>query len=88
MLGTFGGALDARQIDASDGKLTADVKGEIESADGTLVIKRIHVTLALRGAKEQADVVERVHGMFAMKCPVYRSLQGSIEITSSYELLD
>src|ERR1700756_685113 len=25
MMGTFGGALEARQIDASDGKLTADV---------------------------------------------------------------
>ena len=88
MTGNFGGALEARQIDASDGKLTADVKGEIESDDGTLVIKRIHVALALRGAKEHADVVERVHGVFAGKCPVYRSLQGSIEITSSYQLLD
>ncbi len=88
MLGTFGGALEARQIDASDGNLTADVKGEVESDNGTLVIKRIHVALELRGAKGQADVVERVHGVYAAKCPVFRSLQGSIEITSSYELLD
>jgi hypothetical protein len=28
MMGTFGGALEARQIDASNGKLTADVTGE------------------------------------------------------------
>jgi hypothetical protein len=26
MLGTFGGALEARQIDASDGKLTGEVE--------------------------------------------------------------
>ena len=34
MLGTFGGALEARKIDASGGRLTADVRGEIESEDG------------------------------------------------------
>ena len=41
MLGTFGGALDARKIDASGGKLTADVTGEVESEDGVLVIRRM-----------------------------------------------
>jgi hypothetical protein len=29
MLGTFAGALDARKIDAKDGRLTADVRGEV-----------------------------------------------------------
>jgi uncharacterized OsmC-like protein len=42
----------------------------------------------LKGAKGHADVVERVHGVYAAKCPVFRSLEGSIEITSSVELLD
>ena len=42
MLGTFGGALEARKIDASDGRLSADVRGEIETEDGVLVIRRIH----------------------------------------------
>jgi uncharacterized OsmC-like protein len=88
MMGTFGGALEARHIDASAGRLTADVRGEIESDEGTLVIRRIHVTLRLRGAKGQADVVERVHGVFARKCPVYRSLEGAVAITSSFELVD
>ncbi len=88
MVGTFGGALDARHIDASAGKLAADVRGEVESDNGTLVIKRIHVALRLKGAKGQADVVERVHGVYAAKCPVFRSLEGAIEITSSFELLD
>jgi hypothetical protein len=30
MMGTFGGALEARHIDASNGKLTADVTGEVD----------------------------------------------------------
>jgi hypothetical protein len=47
MLGTFGGALEARQIDASDGKLSAEVTGEVEEEDGVLVIRRIHVAMRL-----------------------------------------
>ena len=88
MMGTFGGALEARKIDASGGRLTADVRGEIESEEGTLVIKRIYVSFRLRAAKEVEDTVERIHGMFANKCPVYRSLRDAIEITSSYELVN
>lgn len=86
MVGTFGGALEARQIDASGGKLRAEVRGEVASDGGTLVIKRIHVAFSLDGAGDRAEVVERVHGVFAGKCPVYRSLEGAIEITSSYTL--
>ena len=33
MMGTFGGALEARKIDASNGKLTAEVTGEVETED-------------------------------------------------------
>jgi len=29
MMGTFAGALEARQIDAANGKLVADVTGEV-----------------------------------------------------------
>ena len=35
-MGTFGGALEARHIDASNGKLTADVTGEVEVEEGVL----------------------------------------------------
>ena len=53
MMGTFGGALEARQIDASNGALTADVSGEVEADEGVLVIRRIHVAMRLK-APEQA----------------------------------
>ena len=86
MLGTFGGALEARKIDASDGRLTADVRGEIETEDGVLVIRRIHVDFKLRAPEDARDTVDRVHGFFANKCPVFRSLQAAIQITSSYTL--
>ena len=87
MLGTFGGALEARHIDASDGRLTADVTGEVETEDGVLVIKRIHVHMKLRATAER-EVVERVHGFYAMRCPLYRTLHTAIALTSTYELLE
>jgi uncharacterized OsmC-like protein len=86
MVGTFGGALEARKINASDGNLTADVRGEVESEDGVLVIKRVHVAFTLRASNDVRETVERVHGIFANKCPVYRSLYTAIQITSSYAI--
>jgi uncharacterized OsmC-like protein len=86
MLGTFGGALEARKIDASDGRLKANVRGEIESEDGVLVIRRIHVEFELKAPEDVRETIERVHGFFAEKCPIYRSLRAAIQITSSYNL--
>ena len=87
MLGTFGGALEARKIDASDGRLTAQVRGEVENEDGVLVIRRIHVDFTLRASEDARGTVDRVHGFFAQKCPVYRSVEKAIQITSSYTLV-
>ena len=88
MLGTFGGALEARQIDASEGKLVADVVGEVETEENVLVIRRIHVSMRLAAPPETRDTVERVHGIYAMRCPLYRTLRGAIQLTSSYELVE
>ena len=87
MLGTFGGALEARQIDASDGKLSAEVTGEVEEEDGVLVIRRIHVAMRLIAPEQTRDKVDRVHAMYAMKCPLYRTLHSAIRLTSSFELV-
>jgi len=87
MLGTFGGALEARQIDASNGKLTAEVTGEVEAEEGVLVIRRVHVAMRLVAGEEVRDAVERVHGVYAMRCPLYRTLHKTIELTSAVELV-
>ena len=88
MMGTFGGALEARHIDASGGRLTADVTGEVETEDGVLVVRRIHVQLTLAAPAAVRDTVERVHGMYAMRCPLYRTLHRAIQLTSSYTLVE
>ena len=86
-MGTFGGALEARQIDASNGKLTAEVTGEVEKDEGVLVIRRIQVDMRLVAPEEVRETVERVHGLYAMRCPLYRTLHNAIELTSSYTLV-
>ena len=88
MLGTFAGALDARKINAREGRLTCDVRGEVESEGGVLIIKRVHVKHSLRAEEPGAvrDTVERVHGVYAQSCPVYRSLSPAFQITSSVEI--
>ena len=88
MLGTFGGALEARHIDAGNRRLTADVVGEVETEEGVLVIRRIHVTMRLRAPADTRDTVDRVHGMYAMRCPLYRTLHKTIALSSSVELID
>jgi uncharacterized OsmC-like protein len=87
MLGTFGGALEARQIDASGGRLTAEVTGEVETEEKVLVIRRIHVAMRLAAPEEARETVARAHEVFAMRCPLYRTLREAIRLTSSYELV-
>ncbi len=88
MLGTFAGALDARQINARDNRLTCDVRGEVESEGGVLVIKRVHVAHTLRAEEPEAvhATVQRVHGIYAQSCPLYKSLNPAFQITSSVEI--
>jgi len=88
MLGTFGGALEARHIDAGNRRLTADVIGEVGTEEGVLVIRRIQVKMRLEAAAGMRDTVDRVHGMYAMRCPLYRTLHNTIALSSSVELIE
>ena len=87
MMGTFGGALEARHIDASGGRLRAEVTGEVEKEDGVLVIRRIHVAMRLAASENERETVERVHGVYAMRCPLYRTLHTAIALSASYHLV-
>jgi uncharacterized OsmC-like protein len=87
MVAAFRGALETRQIDASNGKLTADVTGEVETEEGVLVIRRIHVAMRLVAPESARETVERTHGIYAMRCPLYRTLCKTIQLTSSFELM-
>ena len=86
-MGTFGAALEARQVDASNGRLTADVIGEVETEEGVLVIRRIHVAMRLAAPEDLRAKVDRVHEMYAMHCPLFRTLHKAIQLTSSWTLV-
>jgi uncharacterized OsmC-like protein len=84
----LGGALDARQIPAGEGFLSSETTGEVEKDGNVLVVRRIHVTYELRLQPEQHAAAERAHTIHADNCPVYRTIHGCVEITTSLEMED
>ncbi len=65
-----------------------EAQGEVESDDGVLVIKRIHVRMTLRvEADADRDAIRRAFSRYKPYCPVYRTLSGSIEITDELEVV-
>ncbi len=63
--------------------------GEIENEGGVLVLRRIHVHYKLRvpDPDEVRDTVARVLEMHVGKCPIAKSLEGAIEITTDVEFV-
>ena len=55
-------------IDASRGRLTADLTGEVETEEGVLVTRGIHVAMRLKAPEQAKETVERVHSNYAMYC--------------------
>jgi hypothetical protein len=87
MLGTFGGALEARHIDASDGRLVAEVTGEVEAEEGVLVIRRIHVAMQLMASEEfPRHRGARARNLRDALSPILR-LHNAIQLSSSYTLV-
>jgi len=64
----------------------SEAVGEVEVEDGVLIIRRIHTKLKLKADPAQWETAQRVHGFFADKCPVYRSLKNAIAITTELNL--
>ncbi|MGH3105928.1 MAG: OsmC family protein [Rubrobacteraceae bacterium] len=83
MLGTFRGALVARQISYDD--LSAETVGEIETEDKVLVLKRIKQHFHLTAGEEDRATIERVLKVYADSCPVARSMKNCIEISSELD---
>jgi len=60
----------------------SEAVGEVELEDNVLMIRRIHVVLKLKAEESHRDTANRVHGFFADRCPVYRTLKPAIAITT------
>ena len=79
--------LEARGIDASGGKLTAEVKGRVGKEEGVLVVREIHAKYRLEAADADQAAVRRAFDLHPMRCPVYRTLHRCIEITTELEVV-
>jgi uncharacterized OsmC-like protein len=67
--------------------LTAVAYGEVETEEGVLVLRRIHVAFVLKGAAEdKIEPANRAHEVFKIQCPVYRSLYRAIDITTELRI--
>ena len=62
--------------------MVSEAIGEVELDDNVLVIRRIHVVLKLKADESHRETAGRVHGFFADRCPVYRTLKPAIAITT------
>lgn len=82
LTGTLSRALSERKIASSGGRLKVHGTGEIEMEDGVLVIKRIQLEAFLQAASTHKNDAEEVIAEYAMNCPLYRTLHGSIAISS------
>ena len=65
----------------------SEAEGEIELEDKVMVIRRIHVRYQLKIADDERETAERVHDFHAEFCPVARTIEGCVEITTSLEML-
>jgi len=86
LIGTFGGTLKARGIDASGDRLTCDADGEVVvDPDGVLRLRKIVVTYHLRAPEEQRAAAERCSAIHAHHCPNARSVAAAIEIVTELD---
>ena len=85
LMGTLNRALQVRDIATDCGRLQAEAIGEIEVEEGVLVIRRIRMRVRLQAPASQREAVDRVIGIYATKCPVYRSLHKAIDITTELD---
>ena len=53
-----------------------------------LVVRRMHVRYQLRLQPAQHAAAERAYNVHADNCPVYRTIRGCVDITTSLEMED
>jgi uncharacterized OsmC-like protein len=65
------------------GRLSCEAEGDVDLEDKVLVIKRIRVRYTLKDCPEdKREAAERAHAHHATRCPVARSIEAAIPITT------
>jgi hypothetical protein len=63
------------------------VKGQVKPEEGVLIMRQIHVGMHLHAPEKAWEAIQRVHGLHAVRCPLYRTLHEAIRLRSSFELV-
>ncbi len=64
--------------------MTSEAEGEVYVEDKVLVLKKIHVRYTLRDCPDdKREAAERAHTHHASRCPVAKSIEKAIEITTA-----
>ena len=63
------------------------MKGEVEKEDGVLVIKRVHVRYRLVADAADVEAAQRAHEMHHSFCPVYKTLEACVDMTTDLEVV-
>jgi uncharacterized OsmC-like protein len=85
LAGTLGRALTIGKIPVGQDRLQVEAVGELEADEGVLVIRRIRVVAHLKADASHSEAAEQIISSYALKCPVYRSLHQSIDITTELD---
>jgi organic hydroperoxide reductase OsmC/OhrA len=80
MTGTLAGALAARKIPTQPNRLSADVEGFVENAEGIPLITRIHIRYHVKVPKGRRAEAERAIQVHEKGCPVAQSVQRAIQV--------
>lgn len=89
LTGNLGTALSARGIPSNGDLLTSEAEADIEVDQGVLVMRRIRVHYRVRAVPEdKREAAERAHDVHVRACGIARAVQGSVDITTTMELVD
>jgi len=85
LLDTFGAMLEARRIDASHGRLTAEVRGEVGTTDdGVLIITKVEIEYQIIASDQERPVINEVHDKYMTRCALFRTLSSSVVFASNF----
>ncbi len=65
-----------------------EARGEVEKEGRVLVVKRIHVDYHLKLDPENREAAVRAHELHTDACPIARTLEGCVQITTRLHMED
>lgn len=75
--------LEKKRIDFTDITVTTDIERNVEKANS---VSKIHMHFIITGSNVSEEVIEKCLKVTRKNCSMVQSVEGSIDITESFEL--